>query len=110
MAQENVASSSHDLLARANSAGARGMSALADTLSRAGDYVEERASDLAEQMQWNLTREDLGAVIDPIERAAEYLRSQDPIGAAEDIDRAVHAHPWRSIAIAFGIGYLLSKL
>jgi hypothetical protein len=92
-----------DLLERANEIGARGMSALADTLSRAGTYVESHARD------FDLDPSDLRTVTAPIGRAADYLRTQDPKAAVQDLDKSIHAHPYRSIAIGFGVGFLIAR-
>lgn len=99
-----------NLLERANHLGARGMSALADTLTRAEDYVSTHAAEYAQKMEWSGADEQISKLTTPLSSAAEYLRSQDPRGAAQDLDQAVQAHPWKAVLIGFGLGYLVSKI
>lgn len=107
--QQRASEVGSELLERANEAGSTGMNVLADQLLKAGEYVETRASDLAEQYQVQITQEQVALVTDRIVTAADYLRRKDPRAVAEDIDGGVRAHPWRSAAIGFGLGYIIAR-
>ncbi len=95
---------------RANSQGAKGMSALSRKLDEAANFITETGLDKATDPENPLQPHHISKVTGPIREAARYLDSQDPQGLLTDLDSAVHRHPYRAIAVGAACGWVIGKL
>jgi ElaB/YqjD/DUF883 family membrane-anchored ribosome-binding protein len=84
---------------RMDEIGARGLGRVGAALQQASDAIAARAGD------------DGGAqaVAEPLRRAGRYVAEQTPSSALADLDRAIERHPYRSLAIGLGVGWMLGR-
>ncbi|MBI4822477.1 MAG: hypothetical protein HY791_39825 [Deltaproteobacteria bacterium] len=87
------------VLSGANTAGDKGMTALGEGLDKAASFVESKVADRR-----------VDAITSPVHNAAEYLKKKDPESAITDLDQAIHNHPYRAMAVALGIGWVIGRL
>jgi ElaB/YqjD/DUF883 family membrane-anchored ribosome-binding protein len=85
---------------RADAIGARGLGRIGAALEQASGTIVERAGE----------REGIEAVAEPLRRAGRYVSEQTPSSALAALDRAIERHPYRSMAIGLGVGWLLGRL
>ncbi len=96
--------SSH-LATRANEAGAKGMTSIADSLDRAAERLDEAAAD-----QERIPSDKVAVVSGRVHDAANYLREKDPRGMLSDVDGAIQRHPYRAMAAGLAIGWVIGRL
>lgn len=85
---------------RLDAAGARSLERLGAILEQAAGAMSERAGEGA----------PTSAVAGRLRRAGEYVGAQTPKSALADLDSAIASHPYRSMAIGLGVGWLLGRL
>jgi ElaB/YqjD/DUF883 family membrane-anchored ribosome-binding protein len=49
-------------------------------------------------------------ISEKVEAAVRYFRETEPQSILTDLDRAIRTHPYRALAVGFGVGWLLGKL
>jgi hypothetical protein len=69
--------------------------AIGDRLERAGDYLEEKGR--------------AAFVSDRLHSAGRYLQENDVKSITKSVDEAICAHPYRSMMVGLGIGWVLGK-
>ncbi len=94
---------SNELASRANTAGAKGMASLGTKIDEAADVLTDKAPE-------RLPAERVEAVTTRMHGAASYLKENDPAGVLTDIDGAIQRHPYRAIAVAAGVGWVIGRL
>lgn len=90
---------------------ARARERIADTLDMAAERAVARASEA--RIAGGATRHTAWVgdhAAGRLHGAAEYVRQHGAHAMRRDLERSVRAHPLRTIAIAFGVGYLFGKL
>ncbi|MBI2378419.1 MAG: hypothetical protein HYV07_30755 [Deltaproteobacteria bacterium] len=98
-AKDLAADAGKSVLAGANAVGDKGMTAVGDGLDKVTSYVESKIADRR-----------IDALTKPVQEAAQYLKEKDPESAISDLDRAIHNHPYRAMAVALGIGWVVGRL
>ncbi len=102
-AQALLSSAGREVLAQANAEGHLWMQALGDRLDDAALHVAEAAVAAAPSLP------QLATVSAGLHSAAEYLRDHDPAAVIGDVDQAIRRHPYRAVAVAAGVGYLVAR-
>ena len=92
---EEVGEGRQGMAERVERTGTRMTSAIGDRLHRAGDFLEEKGKGtfLAGKLQ----------------SAGRYLKDNDTRSVLRSIDGAICAHPYRSIFIGLGVGWVVGK-
>jgi hypothetical protein len=70
--------------------------AIGTRLERAGDYLEEKGK--------------AAFVSDRLHDAGRYLQEHDVRSITKSVDAAICAHPYRSMLVGLGVGWLVGKL
>lgn len=69
--------------------------AIGDRLERAGDYLEEKGK--------------AAFVSDRLHSAGRYLQENDVRSITRSVDAAICAHPYRSLLVGLGMGWMIGK-
>ncbi len=85
---------------RADAIGARGFRRVADVLEQTSETLEARGEDM----------QAARAAADPIRRVGRYVGDSTPKTTLMDLDRAIERHPYRSLALGLGVGWVLGRL
>ncbi|MFO0728431.1 MAG: hypothetical protein U1E65_31940 [Myxococcota bacterium] len=110
-AKELAADAGREVLEEANRRGKTGMSAMGKKLEEAADYVDSTGKRAVHDGNVpGLKREHVEAVAGGMQHAADYLREKDPKSLLQDIDQGIQKHPYRAMAIGFGVGWLVGRL
>ena len=72
-----------------------GSTALGERLERAGAFLEEKGKGRF--------------IANRLHSAGRYLQEHDTRGLARSIDSAICAHPYRSIAVGLGLGWIVGR-
>lgn len=80
-----------------NETGSRGMNAVGERIDRAAEYIDER-------------RGEPTPAAEKLHNAATWMKEHDARDMMASIDRAVQAHPYRSMAIGIAFGYVVGRL
>ncbi len=110
-AKELATDAGREVLEEANRTGQRGMHAMGEKLERAADFVEAKGKRVvSDAVVPGLKRDHVEAVSGGIQTAADYLREKDPKSMLVDVDGAIQRHPYRAMAIGFGVGWVIGRL
>lgn len=93
-----------------NELGGEGMTAAGKKVDQLADMVTEKGLEAAVDERSPVTAEQIDATVGSIRAAASYLHESDPASVLQATDRAVRAHPYRSIAIGLCAGWMVGKL
>jgi len=84
---------------------------VADRIDSAGQRIEDRMRPLEEQGGMKARAGRVGhRVGDALEGSAEYLRTHPIPTMRDDIETRVRSHPFMSVGLAAGAGFLLGRL
>lgn len=103
-AREVASDAGRQIIDRANESATKGMSALADKLDQAADSLADKrhGDDIIGQATSKLHS--------GLRSTAGYLKERDPRTVVEDIDEAIHRHPYRALAVGVAVGWLVGRL
>lgn len=86
-----------------------GMDQAASGMDKLADTIRDKAQSSGDEGAMGAVSDQATMVADKLDKASGYLREKDSDELINDLEALVRRKPMESVAVAIGVGFLLSK-